>query len=213
MKKLLLGLFLFLSLTIRVLAQVPTNGNVGVGTTTPQVDAILDVSSSERGMLIPKLGTAAINSIFTQYGQCSPGLIVYNSDESQFWYNSSTFQGVPPVWVQFPTRLCPTNFVPVNQSYCILNNEQTADTWFNAVTNCGNFGANGVSAHLCTWAEWYNACPNAGTLLISNMTGNNEWVDDATGPNEAKVVGGTNCTSSGEAAVNTQNTYRCCFRR
>jgi hypothetical protein len=212
-KKLLLGSFLFLALTAQVKAQGNTSGNVGVGTTTPQIDAVLEVTATDRGMLIPRLGTAAINSIFTTFGQCNPGLLVYNTDESQFWYNSSTSLGAPPVWVQFPTRICPTNFVPVNESYCILNNEQTADTWFMAVTNCGNFGANGVPAHLCTWAEWYNACPNAGTLLISNMTGNNEWVDDATGPNEAKVVGGTNCSSSGEAAVNTQNTYRCCFRR
>jgi len=194
-------------------AQGNSSGNVGVGTTTPQSDAILEISATDRGMLIPRLGTAAINLIYSTFGQCNPGLVVYNVDESQFWYNSSSSLSSPPVWVQFPTRLCPANFVPVNESYCILNNEQTADTWFNAVQNCASFGANAVAAHLCTWAEWYNACPSAGSLILSNMTGNNEWVDDATGPNEVKVVGGTNCTSSGEASVNTQNSYRCCFRR
>ncbi|MBX7181165.1 MAG: hypothetical protein K1X82_03550 [Bacteroidia bacterium] len=213
MKKLVLGSFLMLSLTIQVNAQINTSGNVGVGTTTPQVDAVLEVTATDRGMLVPRLATTAINAIFSTFGQCSPGLLVYNTDVNQFWYNSSSSLSSPPVWVQFPILACPTNFVAVNQSYCILNNEQTADTWFNAVQNCGTFGVNGTPAHLCTWAEWYNACPSAGTLLISNMTGNSEWVDDATGASNAKVVGTTNCQSSGEAAVTTQNTYRCCFNR
>jgi hypothetical protein len=50
-------------------------GNIGMGTTTPDVDAILELSSSTQGFLPPRLTTVQRNSITTPPN----GLVIYNT--------------------------------------------------------------------------------------------------------------------------------------
>lgn len=60
-----------------------TNGNhVGIGTTTPHHAAILDLSSTDKGMLTTRLNTTQINAISLPL----EGLLVYNIDTHSFWY-------------------------------------------------------------------------------------------------------------------------------
>lgn len=61
------------------------NNNVGIGTTTPDPSAILDVESSEKGMLVPRLNT------IQRLGLSNPaqGLLVYDTDIDCFFYYSS----------------------------------------------------------------------------------------------------------------------------
>ena len=58
--------------------------NVGVGTTTPDPSAILDVTSAnhDKGMLVPSMNT------LQRLGITNPanGLLVYDTDLDQFWY-------------------------------------------------------------------------------------------------------------------------------
>lgn len=60
--------------------------NVGIGTTTPDQSAILDVESTSKGMLIPRLNT------LQRLGIASPaqGLLVYDTDIDCFFYFSGT---------------------------------------------------------------------------------------------------------------------------
>jgi hypothetical protein len=51
------------------------NGNVGIGTTTPDPSAILDLSSTTKGFLPPRLSSGDIAAISTP----TPGLMVYNT--------------------------------------------------------------------------------------------------------------------------------------
>jgi len=93
MKKALTILF-FLAFTITSMAQ-----NVGIGTTTPAASAQLDVSSTSKGFLPPRMTTAQRKAIASPAG----GLLVYQTDyPSGFYY----FKG--DVW----TLLSETNSYP-----------------------------------------------------------------------------------------------------
>ena len=81
-KILFTSIFTFNFLTI----QAQTN-NVGIGTSTPQANAVLDVSSVDKGMLVPRLNTLqrlAVNPLST-----ANGLLVYDTDLFQFCYWST----------------------------------------------------------------------------------------------------------------------------
>lgn len=60
--------------------------NVGIGTKNPHSSAILDVSSTTRGVLIPRL--AAISEV----GITNPakGLLIYQTNQQRFRYNAGT---------------------------------------------------------------------------------------------------------------------------
>ena len=65
------------------------NNNVGIGTLTPNSSAMLDVTSSSKGVLIPRMNTAAMNSI--SVSATTDGLIIYNTDSFCFcYYNTNT---------------------------------------------------------------------------------------------------------------------------
>ncbi len=58
--------------------------NVGIGTTTPDSCAILDLKANDKGLLIPRLTTAQRTGLTLAGGQT--GLLVYDTDFNQFWY-------------------------------------------------------------------------------------------------------------------------------
>lgn len=63
--------------------------NMGIGTISPDPAAILDLSATDKGLLIPRLTTVQRNAIALP----ATGLLVYDSDLNQFWYFDGT------VWV------------------------------------------------------------------------------------------------------------------
>ncbi|MAX70975.1 MAG: cell wall anchor protein [Flavobacteriaceae bacterium] len=58
---------------------------VGIGTTNPNPSSILELNSTSQGMLTPRMTTAQRNGITTP----AEGLLVYDTDESSFYYYSS----------------------------------------------------------------------------------------------------------------------------
>jgi hypothetical protein len=216
-KKLILTSLFFVSVYTQIIAQTTTSGNVGVGTVSPSFDAILDISATDRGLLIPRLNTVQINNIFTLWGQCQPGLLVFNIDDKLFYYNSSSNLASPPNWQSFPLKKCPTGFVAVGNEYCIQSQTNNIQQWTDAIRNCrtgtGLTGAApGTDTHLCSFAEWFAAC-DLNSPSINNMIGLGEWVDDATGTNEALTIGVGACGTNAAVTTSTQKAYRCCFRR
>lgn len=70
------------------------NGNVGIGTTTPNSSALLDVSSTEKGILIPRMTTSQKNAI----GSPANGLLIYQTDSTTgfYYYNASAWSRIGP---------------------------------------------------------------------------------------------------------------------
>lgn len=58
--------------------------NVGIGTVTPQENAILDISSTDKGLLVPRLNTLQRLAVVPVSG--ADGLLVYDTDIDQFCY-------------------------------------------------------------------------------------------------------------------------------
>lgn len=76
MKRLLfIGIIAIFSLTLSVQAQ----NNVGIGTTTPQASALLDLTATNMGLLIPRVTLVAIGNGTTPVNAPATGLLVYNT--------------------------------------------------------------------------------------------------------------------------------------
>lgn len=72
------------------LMTIDSLGNVGIGTTTPNTSSILDITSTTKGFLPPRMTTIERNAISSP----AAGLMVYDSTLNRpFYYNGS-------VWVQ-----------------------------------------------------------------------------------------------------------------
>ncbi len=78
---------------LSVAAASAQTGGVGVGTTTPDASAALDVTSSTKGFLMPRMTTAQRTAIATP----ATGLQVYDTDTNSQWYFNGT------VWVNAAT--------------------------------------------------------------------------------------------------------------
>lgn len=60
--------------------------NIGIGTPTPHPSALLEVSSTSKGMLVPRMTTAQRSAIPTP----SQGLLVYDTNEKGFMFYNGT---------------------------------------------------------------------------------------------------------------------------
>jgi hypothetical protein len=90
MKNGLIFLF-FISLYVSGFAQTD---NVGIGTSNPDASALLDLSSNNKGLLIPRLSTAERLAI----AQPALGLQVFDTTLNQFWFfNGSAWSPLVPV--------------------------------------------------------------------------------------------------------------------
>ncbi|MCA8829704.1 hypothetical protein [Hymenobacter pini] len=84
----------FLLLAIAPLAMLGQTGSVGIGTTTPDASAALDIVSSGKGLLLPRVAATDIASPV-------PGLLVYQTGApAGFYYNAGT---AAPGWQQLAT--------------------------------------------------------------------------------------------------------------
>jgi hypothetical protein len=85
MKKYITLLFAFLVLiTTHVVGQ-----SIGINTTNPDSSAALDISASDKGLLIPRLDSAQRASIINP----ANGLMVYDSITKSFWFHDS-------IWIE-----------------------------------------------------------------------------------------------------------------
>lgn len=128
MKKALLLIALTLGITVGALAQ-----NVGVGTKTPNANAILDVTSTAKGLLLPRLALTATTNFFPLTAHVA-GMTVYNTATANdvtpgFYYNDGTKwwrmlpekPGTPANWFYMPSVTIPLNVT--------LNTDQTINLY------------------------------------------------------------------------------------
>src|SRR5690348_4138765 len=79
MKKLLLSYSLFF------ISYLSFSQNVGIGITTPNANALLEMNSNTKGILIPRTSTTTRLTI-----PATKGLMVYDTTTSSFWFNDGT---------------------------------------------------------------------------------------------------------------------------
>lgn len=82
--------FLLIAICFLLTNSLLGQGNVGVGITNPNPSAILDLTSNDKGILIPRLTSAERNAVVAP----AQGLLVFDISDTTFWY----FDGI--VWVQ-----------------------------------------------------------------------------------------------------------------
>jgi hypothetical protein len=112
---LLLTAFLFLSSAIY-------GQSVGIGTSSPNSSAQLDISSSARGLLIPRMTTTAISAISSP----AKGLMVYDTIQNQLLVNMGT--AIAPNW----------QTIVANSGWGLKGNAYSGDSLFIGTTN-GNY--------------------------------------------------------------------------
>ena len=76
--------FVLLSLFISLAGS--TQNNIGIGTGAPDASAALDVTSTSKGMLIPRLTTGQRTAIASP----ATGLLVFDATTESFWFKSAT---------------------------------------------------------------------------------------------------------------------------
>ena len=138
---------------------ITTTGSVGIGTTSPSASAALEILSTSKGLLLPRLTTIQRNSI----AQPPAGLVIYNTTtntvqgyggSSAEWLNTNATynSGVglwngSPVWQTF-TATSSENVTSVEATMQMVNNSQS--TTVIARIFSGNYNASASPTPLAT---------------------------------------------------------------
>lgn len=104
--------YLFSILAVLIFSQALIAQSIGIGTTTPNPSAQLDVTSTNKGMLLPRMTLAQRNLIAAP----AAGLLVYQTDNTPgfYYYNGAS-------WIQFSTGSA-TNYWTANGTHIYSNN-------------------------------------------------------------------------------------------
>jgi hypothetical protein len=95
--------------------------NVGIGTTNPNASAMLDISSNNKGLLIPRMTSAQRNAIASP----AKGLMAFDSSQNSFWYyngsgwkelSAGTYNGDSSLVVGKQTGTIPSYNLTVNST-------------------------------------------------------------------------------------------------
>jgi hypothetical protein len=163
--------------------------NVGIGTSTPDPNAILHVESNSKGVLIPKLDAAERTSLGAGLNATNQGLLVFGPDTNQFWYWDGT------QWVPFPVPPVPGPTGPTGPQGIQGNVGPTGDTGPQGVQGIpGVTGPTGLQGATGATGATGPATPCAPTTLSFNNSGTLTYADNCgntiTSPNGAWLVGG-----------------------
>ena len=195
------------------------NAQLGVGTTTPDASSMLDVTSTTKGVLVPRMTTTQRTAITSP----ANGLLVFDTDTNTFWFYASSAwvnlsaaantgwsltgnSGTDPN-TQFigTTDNQPLIFKVNNLQAGKINGFNTAIGASALLTNSTgtNNTAIGVSALFSNTTGSYNTASGLNALF-SNTTGNN---NTASGQNAllGNTTGGNN-TANGQGALYTNRT-------
>jgi trimeric autotransporter adhesin len=84
MKRLTQLSVLFLTIYLLSITQAQAQNNVGIGTTTPNPKAILELNATDKGLLVPRVDSAQMVALAGN--ATTNGLLVYNTTKNCFYY-------------------------------------------------------------------------------------------------------------------------------
>ncbi|CAN5783622.1 hypothetical protein BH10BAC3_BH10BAC3_18000 [soil metagenome] len=156
--------------------------NVGIGTTSPNASALLDINSTTKGLLVPRMAKTQMNAIASP----AAGLIIYNTDDSSFYTRRLTSwqkisYGGDNLWNQINNHIYArtNNYVGINYSDLAAQNLVGSYAPLQTRGMIGNtlaeFGENlqGVSLVANYPGIFFNSYFNGGAKSISpGGTGN-----------------------------------------
>ncbi len=152
---------------IAILLSASIQAQVGIGTTTPNTSAELDIHSTTRGLLIPKLTTVQRNAIVSP----ATGLQIYNTNSLCVeQYNGTTWDCVG------------TEAAKKTEPWFGSDNNQAATSNTENMYVMGNVGI-GINPpvgvlHIKTIDAGENTPNDAASLIIGNVTGQHTEFDN-----------------------------------
>lgn len=187
-KRKFIQLILISMFCFKIVALSQSTENVGIGTLTPDNSALLhlDVSGSttKRGLLIPTMTSAQRNSIANP----AKGLLVYITDDNNFYYNSGT--PATPIWTILLSGTASINFQNITSgtnttASMIVGNGANLSSSGTGFIQSNRFVGNGSTTDAVDLSTsevngilqaayggtGNNSIPSNGQLLIGNGTG------------------------------------------
>lgn len=167
----------FIVVSILTIFSITLNAqNVGINTTTPDHSAALDVTSSTKGLLAPRMTTTQRNAITNP----AKGLLVFDNDDNQFFFHDGTN------WVKISLETDPkvgaldNNFMPKWNGTTLENS-----TLFQSGAN---LGVNNVSPRypLSVGTDFGN---NTNNIAAFNTTNNKPIFVGETTNNKGIIIG------------------------
>src|SRR5436305_5456083 len=72
----------------------PSTGAAGIGTTTPNASSLLEIKSTTKGILIPRMTQAQRNAVLVS--TATKGLLIYQTDNTPgfYYYSGSAWKAV-----------------------------------------------------------------------------------------------------------------------
>ena len=198
MKKTLLSL-VFTGVSLLSIAQ----NNIGIGTNSPNTYAKLDITASDKGLLIPRMTTVLRNALTASLGASEQGLIVFDTDLQKFFYwdknlgVTGNWNEVKPgslsngkIWIGDASNIAVEQTASgdatiSNTGVIDLTNlaVETSEINNNAVdgTKINIAGNTNGSLMYYNGSNWVNIAPGtSGQVLKSNGAGAPTWVNAST---------------------------------
>ncbi len=173
----------FLAIFAAALSSARAQANVGIGTTSPNASALLDLTSTTKGVLVPRMTHAQMNLIASP----ATGLIVYCTDylsssspSTFYYYNGSA-------WVPFLSTawqltgnagtIAGTNFVgTTDNADLVFKTNSTEGMRLTTASNVG-IGTSTPSSILQTVASGAETSSYIGNLLTNLATSSTASID------------------------------------
>lgn len=112
---------------------------VGIGTTTPHASSVLDIESTNKGVLVPRLTTTQINNITNP----ANGLLVFNVTTDSFVFNSGSTSS--PIWSNISS-----NPTVSTDSGNIISSGSDSGAYLGSTTYMGKFIISGTGNQTIT---------------------------------------------------------------
>ena len=129
---------------------------VGIGTTSPDQSAILDVTSDNKGMLIPRMNTTERDNIIDP----ANSLLIYNTDSDEIQINTNS--PATPIWEAF--SLTPVSTAAPGDSMKYSNTDTTTDLNVTPAIDLPVFGS-------LDWNDNTTLFQVSGNEVLVNQTG------------------------------------------